>query len=393
MTIVESIKSFLRLESKCQKLIKYQARSLEFGSIGVGIEPITISINNIRTEIENIESASEIAKAIDDFQFYLCEAIKNNVQDEKWYSEMRIIAIMLLTSFRVTLEAYKINPSDHKDNLQKILESIYQFNNTVVSDFFTEGKTEKIQKCMTKTRKELLVSETDFQQLCQEMREQLVELGKKQDITIEKIDNLTKNVNELKQNSSTDSDLRFVDILILEENNELPIIEIKIRNVGSKVAFLKSIEFYVKKTWILYPPINYSVEPISKNYNIFLPLEETTPYTKLETISQSIGPNDVDRFTVTLDNELPIGKNYGVYLLKFALIYDEDSKRLESDFYLISAQKPSRVLGEFHPGGRYTESYNAKLGSTIPEIESTQAIRSKMVEKMIENFHKTKPKN
>jgi len=64
MTIVESIKSFLRLESKCQKLIKYQARSLEFGSIGVGIEPITISINNIRTEIENIESASEIAKPI-----------------------------------------------------------------------------------------------------------------------------------------------------------------------------------------------------------------------------------------------------------------------------------------------------------------------------------------
>lgn len=393
MNIVESVKSFFRLEPKCQKLIKYQTRVLEFGSIGVGIEPITISISDIHTEIKNIEPASEIAKAIDDFQFYLCNAIKSSVENKKWYSEMRIIAIMLLTSFRITLEAYKTNPSEQKSNLQKLLDSIYQFNNTVISDFFTEGNTEKIQKCMTKTREELFVSETDFQQLCQEMRGQLVELGKKQDITIEKIDNLTKNVENFKQNLHTDSNLRFVDILIHEENNELPQIEIKIRNVGSKIAFLKSIEFYVEKTWTLSPPIHYKVELISKNYNIFLPLKETTPYTKLEPVSQSIGANDVDRILVTLDNDLPKGKDYGAYLLKFTLIYDEDSKRLESDLYLISGQRPSRIMGEFHLGGKQAENYNAKLSSVVSEIENIQAIRSKMVEKMIENFHKTKPKS
>ena len=214
MTIVNSVRNFLKLEPKCQKLIKYQNRVLEFGSIGIGIEPITISINDIRTEIKNVESASEIAKAIDDFQFYLCNAINSSSQNKERFSEMRVIAIMLLTSFRITLEAYKINPNDQKFSLQKILDSIYQFNNTVVSDFFTEGNSEKIQKCMSKTIENLAVSETDFQQLCQEMRDGLIELGEKQDIVIEKIDDLKKNVESLKPNSETDSELRFVDILI-----------------------------------------------------------------------------------------------------------------------------------------------------------------------------------
>ncbi len=117
--------------SKCEKLIKYQARVFEFSDLGIEILPFKISLGGFRTYVETIEQAGESAKALDDFQYLLCKDLENKtlkeqLDKETWtsYIKTRFAANALVLGFRQTLEAFKNDPERQAINLDNIIKDI-----------------------------------------------------------------------------------------------------------------------------------------------------------------------------------------------------------------------------------------------------------------------------
>lgn len=184
---------------------------------------------------------------------------------------------------------------------------------------------------------------------------------------------------------NNDSLIKIVDVS-LEGSVNSCVIDLKVRNIGHRVAFLKNAKFlfhdvWVLKSWVLpklernkqqaYPPApamaqsrtvlpscDYQVYlPANLNFDIALPLsfsrenylntQQEIVYTESFKISQCVSCNDVDRFTFTLflpENEQQIFSNAQlpylirtsyIYNFKLELIYDEDNKSIESSDLII----------------------------------------------------------
>ena len=71
MTLLNSLVSYLR-HGKCEKLIEYQKRTFDFKGFSA-----EISLAEFSTEVKIIDTAGEIAKALDNFQFYICNDLSN----------------------------------------------------------------------------------------------------------------------------------------------------------------------------------------------------------------------------------------------------------------------------------------------------------------------------
>ena len=108
------------------------------------------------------------------------------------------------------------------------------------------------------------------------------------------------------------SGLQLVDISLNDRRAPLsrepgietafPQIEIKLRNTGLHVAFIKRAEFSVQHIWKVESAgitCSLGAVPLSAEYDILLP-KVTTPYTIYKDTSQSVKPNEVDRFAFTL---------------------------------------------------------------------------------------------
>ncbi|WP_445636070.1 hypothetical protein [Nostoc sp. DSM 114161] len=186
---------------------------------------------------------------------------------------------------------------------------------------------------------------------------------------------------------NNDSALKIVDVS-LEGSVNSCVIDLKVRNIGDRVAFLKNAKFlfhdvWMLKSWVLPkleinkqqayapapamamqrsrtvpPSCDYQVFlPANLNFDIALPLsfsrenylntQQKIVYTENFKISQCVSCNDVDRFTFTLflpENEQQVSRNeYSPYLVrtsyiynfKIELIYDEDNKSIESSDLII----------------------------------------------------------
>ncbi|MEH1820831.1 MAG: hypothetical protein V7L31_17430 [Nostoc sp.] len=186
---------------------------------------------------------------------------------------------------------------------------------------------------------------------------------------------------------NNDSLIKIVDIS-LEGSVNSCVIDLKVRNIGNQVAFLKNAKFlfhnaWVLKSWVLprleineqlaYAPApamemqrsrtvpsscDYQISlPSDINFNVTLPLNFVTEnylniqpeivHTENFKISQCVSCNDVDRFTFTLflpKNEQQISSNEQasylirisyIYNFKLELIYDEDNKSIQSSDLII----------------------------------------------------------
>uniref|UniRef100_A0ACD5GU46 Uncharacterized protein n=1 Tax=Desertifilum tharense IPPAS B-1220 TaxID=1781255 RepID=A0ACD5GU46_9CYAN len=189
-----------------------------------------------------------------------------------------------------------------------------------------------------------------------------------------------------------DSLIKIVDISLRrsEDDPNLPIIDVKVRNVGSQVAFLKKARFLVYQAWVLHglvsqtlgqkkaapsapgvaetarAAISRSVEP-SYDYQFNLPkvaayhsefLEqifstdrEKTPYVEEFDISQCVACNDGDRFTLTvtfpkedLDPSCNTYKSV-IYHFKLEICYNEDNRIVQSPNLILWLQ-PNSPVGE-----------------------------------------------
>lgn len=148
-----------------------------------------------------------------------------------------------------------------------------------------------------------------------------------------------------------DSKLKLVDLKFNEPegNQKKIVIDIKLRNIGEKVAFIKKAKFYVKNIWEL-SPLSEPLGPyeISYIYDVFLPIL-TTPYNISTNLSQEIKSNEVDRFTISLGNDAFIKKYLYrdlIFLMSLELIYNENNKLIKSQDFVVSTGRSPQVKSQ-----------------------------------------------
>ncbi|HBB30653.1 MAG TPA: hypothetical protein DDZ80_09605 [Cyanobacteria bacterium UBA8803] len=204
-----------------------------------------------------------------------------------------------------------------------------------------------------------------------------------------------------------DSPIKIVDVAI-GGSKISPILDIKVRNIGSQVAFLKKTKFHFYNAWFLQgwvfnqvllasPPapcaapgdrsrMSRAVEP-SYDYQVAIdeeaivkgtledlaqrgvvftsnayqaefsqlnPLYPTnnTIYSEEFNISQCVGCNDVDRFTFTISFPKAQSQEYsntcqlGIYHFNLEIVYDEDDKTVQSQPVILLVESKEVPTGD-----------------------------------------------
>lgn len=126
---------------RCQRLIEYQNRTIKFkADVGEGI----FSLGDFETKMNNIVVAGEVAKALDDYQYLICDQYKHLRQNDpefKSHLEDREKVIKILTAFRMTLEAFKMDPTGQRKNLENIVTTMQGF--FIITDLIKKTPTKK----------------------------------------------------------------------------------------------------------------------------------------------------------------------------------------------------------------------------------------------------------
>lgn len=146
-------------------------------------------------------------------------------------------------------------------------------------------------------------------------------------------------------------------------------VDVKLRNISDQVAFLKRADVKVEKVWRLeWIPGNFAGELPTWNYDIALP-RSGEPFTTTFNISQSIDPNAVDRFTLTIGSEGAIETSVlYVYQLTIDLIYDEDDKVVSTGQMLITS---ASVGPSWLTNCEMFDSQSKEYGDTCRDLKSS----------------------
>ena len=122
-----------------------------------------------------------------------------------------------------------------------------------------------------------------------------------------------------------------VNLLHSNEDKEF-IVDIKLRNIGDQVAYIKEISFDILDYYNIINPqmTHYQLVESSHTYDVVLGKEKQQVFN----VSQSIGANEVDRFQVKLASSIAETRMVTIYYLTLSIIYDEDNKVVKSEKYL-----------------------------------------------------------
>ncbi|WP_343208024.1 hypothetical protein [Anaerolentibacter hominis] len=137
------------------------------------------------------------------------------------------------------------------------------------------------------------------------------------------------------------SRIKIVDITVNDEREF--IVDIKLRNTGDEVAFLKKISFDIMDYYDLENPQVTEFQMIgpSAEYDVIL---DDRPRQEFS-ISQSIGPNEVDRFELKMASSTAEARMATIYYLSLSIIYDEDDKTEKSGNYVWAVMSNQRWAG------------------------------------------------
>lgn len=199
---------------------------------------------------------------------------------------------------------------------------------------------------------------------------------------------------------TTKAQIKIVDVSINESEGCPTILDLKLRNNGEKVAYIKKVNFDVKKIFIMRMRVPSSyvyifpyfkhVSPYFKHvppsyrYNVELP-SRGAPYKKEKEITQGIKPNDIDRLEIALDytkdttmhwSDLPSSYNLYIFNMKVSLIYNEtdDIVRSKNLIFLISPPNQNiRGIGVDPESEAYFE-HNREILREIRQIKGEKSL-------------------
>ena len=187
----------------------------------------------------------------------------------------------------------------------------------------------------------------------------------------------------LESASCANGPLRLVDISIEEPESGFPILDIKLRNVGKEVIFLKRAEFKIIRIGKLRNPMiaRYKLVRVSWNYNVKF---DTTKegLTINYGISQYIKSNDIDRFTFTIaqDDGDPVLPT--LYYFTLTLIFNEDDSKLVSQPIILPIPSSIRCAGMCSTG--MDKNIVNKNMAILKEFAKFEGLASKDFKQLVE---------
>lgn len=123
-----------------------------------------------------------------------------------------------------------------------------------------------------------------------------------------------------------------------------PHLDVKVRNIGERQAFIKAVELRVTREWTL-QPLNHPTALLTSSAQYMIPLPpRPAPFTAAAVVSQVVDAGAVDRFGVTLaSNDVasdPRRDVHRILVSSISLIYNEDGRRVTSDSFLLAVGRP-----------------------------------------------------
>jgi hypothetical protein len=141
------------------------------------------------------------------------------------------------------------------------------------------------------------------------------------------------NNNEVKyyMPSKDDSSVQIVDVEFIADKDG-NYIDIKLRNIGDRIAFIKKIIFTMDEVFPIRIPqrVHYMLVPSTATYNVVLNEKKQQSFS----LSQSVEANDVDRFRIKVASSIAETRSVTIYYFSFALLYDENNKTTDSQKYI-----------------------------------------------------------
>lgn len=164
----------------------------------------------------------------------------------------------------------------------------------------------------------------------------------------------------------TAAKVQVVDVSVVEDDDyPNPILDIKLRNSGDEVAFVKSIGFQTVQHWDIFTDTHPSLKPVSATYDVSV--SEAVTSRAHYKISHEIKPQETDRIQIRLSTEYfgdPVGLS--IFLLDAEIIYNEDNSKGKLPTLLLNIQPSVFVQASYFPGySKGTISRNKAVAKTV----------------------------
>ena len=122
---------------KCHRLTRYYGAKLQIrGPTLEAIPNLPISVGEFSTEIQNIDSISQMAKIIDHHQFYIWKILSHSqLPEEKIqkYAEDLIASVIYMTKLSLAFVIYRDNPKELKIQVEATFKKLDEFESVVRS--------------------------------------------------------------------------------------------------------------------------------------------------------------------------------------------------------------------------------------------------------------------
>ncbi len=184
---------------------------------------------------------------------------------------------------------------------------------------------------------------------------------------------------------STGHGLRIVDVAVEDETSPTTV-DIKLRNIGSEVRFIKEVRIDVLRVGILDTLARrFREQPVTGEYNVDFDPSRPTPYSIIVPVSQVVDPNNTDRFQLRLSYTSDFNWSFVRRTLVHAmltLVHDEDNATPTPVLLLFNVPPPRVILGE---RGFSDEAYVQRARDNVTILEMMLALpaqASPVIEKL-----------
>ncbi len=173
-------------------------------------------------------------------------------------------------------------------------------------------------------------------------------------------------------NQKKDADLKLVDITLSDNDFGICYLDIKLRNIGDKVAFLKKVAFHIIDKGELKDPVEvqYQLIKLSENYTFELDIHSDERIIH-KSVSHKIKPDDVEFIRITVRNAEIDPSFTSLYHISMELIYNEDDKRIKIPSLLIglNSSKAWEYINGSSDGDEKIIKKNRKVSKRFKNIE------------------------
>jgi hypothetical protein len=184
---------------------------------------------------------------------------------------------------------------------------------------------------------------------------------------------------------NTGGGLRIVNVSVEDETAPTKL-DIKLRNTGHDVCFVKEVRIDVLRVGILDTlSRRFRQQPVTGEYNVDFDPSRPTPYSIIVPVSQVVDPNDTDRFQLRLSYISDFNWSFVRRTLVQAmltLVHDEDDATPAPVLLLFNVPPPRVILGE---RGLRDQEYVRRAGENITILETMLALpgqASPVIEKL-----------